>query len=111
MYDASHVIQVDDLEVRDNLTVETWPVRIEDRKVKRLSGKEIVLVKVIWVGPTGESATWESESRMRVTYPELFPSGNFRGRKFFLVRESCNSPIFASFYFNYLFVFVICALM
>jgi hypothetical protein len=35
VYDASHVIQVDDLEVRDNLTVETWPVRIEDREVKR----------------------------------------------------------------------------
>jgi len=52
--------------------------------VKRLHGKAIVLVKVIWVGPTGESATWESESRMKVSYPELFPSGNFRGRKFFL---------------------------
>jgi hypothetical protein len=57
VYDASHVIQVDELEVRDNLTVETWPVRIEDREVKHLRGKEIVLVKVIWVGPTGESAT------------------------------------------------------
>ena len=47
VYDASHVIQVDDLEVRDNLTSETWSVRIEDREVKRLRGKEIVLVKVI----------------------------------------------------------------
>ena len=83
IYDVSHVIQVDDLEVMDNLTVETWPVRIEDREVKRLRGKEIVLVKVIWVGPTSESATGESESRMRVSYPELFTSGNFRGRKFF----------------------------
>jgi len=83
VYDASHVIQVDDLEVRDNLTVETWPIRIEGRKVKRFGGKEIVLVKVIWVGPTSESATWESESRMKASYPELFPSGNFRGRKFF----------------------------
>jgi hypothetical protein len=81
VYDASHVIQVDDLEVRDNLTVETWPVRIEDREVKRLCGKEVVLVKVIWVGPTGESATWESESRMRVAYPELFPSGKFSRAK------------------------------
>ena len=61
VYDESHVIQVDELEVRDNLTVETWPVRIEDREVKRLRGKEIVLVKVIWVGPAGESATWESD--------------------------------------------------
>jgi len=84
VYDASHVIQVVDLEVRDNLTVETWPVRIEDREVKRLRIKEIVLNTVIWVGPTGENATWESESRMKISYPELFPSGNFQGRKFFL---------------------------
>jgi len=47
VYDKSHVIQVDELEVRDNLTVETWPVRVEDREVKLLRDKEIVLVKVI----------------------------------------------------------------
>jgi len=63
--------------------------------VKLLRGKEIVLVKVIWVGPTSESVTWESESRMWVSYPELFSSGNFRGRKFLLVGESCNNPIFS----------------
>jgi len=57
VYDESHVNQVDEMEVRDNLTIEIWPVRVEDREVKRLRGKEIVLVKVIWVGPTGESAT------------------------------------------------------
>ena len=84
MYDASHVIQVDELEVRDNLTVETWPVRIEDREVRQLRGKEIVLVKVVWVGPTGESATWESESRMKVSYPELFSSGKFSRAKILL---------------------------
>ena len=83
VYDAFHVIQVDDFEVRDNLSVETRPVRIEDRKMKRLRGKEIVLVKVIWVGLTGKCATWKLENRMTVSYPELFPSGNFRGRKCF----------------------------
>jgi len=83
VYDESHMIQVDELEVRDNLTVETWPLRIEDREVMHLGGKKIVLVNVIWVGPTGESANCESKSRMRVSYPELFSSGNFRGRKFF----------------------------
>jgi hypothetical protein len=51
--------------------------------VKRLRGKDIVLVKVSWVGQSGESATWESENGMKVSYPELFPSGNFLGRKFF----------------------------
>jgi hypothetical protein len=111
VYDASHVIQVDDLEVRDNLTVETWPFRIEDREVKRLRGKEIVLIKVIWFRPTSESATWESESRMKVSYPELFSSGNFRGRKFFLVGESCNSPIFHYIYFIIYLCMFICAHM
>ena len=80
---VAYWIALPPLEVRDNLTVETWPARVEDREVKRLRGKEIVLVKVIWVGPTGESATWESESWMKDSYPEMFPSGNFRGRKFF----------------------------
>jgi hypothetical protein len=83
VYDTSHIIQVDDLDVRDNLTVETWPVRIEDLEVKGIRGKDIVLVKVIWVRPTSESATLESESRMRLSYLELFSSDNFRGLKFF----------------------------
>jgi len=39
VYEPSHVIQVDNLEVRDNLTVETVPIRIEDQEVKWLSGK------------------------------------------------------------------------
>lgn len=77
VYDLSHVIQVDDLEVRDNMTIETVSLMIEDRKVKRLRGKENVLVKVIWVGPTRESITWELKSRMKESYPKLFPSGNF----------------------------------
>lgn len=34
--DLSHVIQVDDVHVRENLTIETSPIRIEDREVKQL---------------------------------------------------------------------------
>jgi len=59
------MIQVDDLQVRDNLTVETKSLRIEGREVKRLRGEKIVLVKVIWVGPIRESITWELESQMK----------------------------------------------
>jgi len=108
VYDESHVIQVDELEVRDNLTVETWPVRIEDREVKRLRGNKIVLMKLIWVGPIGESATWESESRMKISYPELFPSGNFRGRKFFLGGRVVTARFFVSFIFNCLICVYMC---
>ena len=81
MYDPSHVIQEDDVEVRDNLTVEALPLRIDDREVKQLRGKEIVLVKVILSGPAGGSITWELESKMKESYPELFPSGKFSRAK------------------------------
>ena len=46
--DPSHVIEPDDIEMKDNLTFEVPPMKIEDRSVKNLRGKEIPLVKVIW---------------------------------------------------------------
>ena len=72
IHDPSHVVQVDDVQVRDNLTVETSPMRIEDRELKQLRGKEIALVKVAWGGPAGGNVTWELESQMKESYPELF---------------------------------------
>ena len=70
--DPSHVIHMDDVQVRDNLMVETMLVRITDHEMKTLRGKEISLVKVVWLGASGESMTWELESNMRDSYPELF---------------------------------------
>src|ERR1051325_3322310 len=49
--DMSHVVPLDDVQVRDNLPVETLPMRIEDREVKKLRCKEIALVKVVLGGP------------------------------------------------------------
>ena len=34
VHDPSHVIQMDDVQVRDNLTIETSPIQIEDREAK-----------------------------------------------------------------------------
>ena len=81
--DPSHVIQVDDIQVRENLTMEASPMRIEDREVKQLCGKEIALVKVVWGGPAGGSITWELESQTRESYLTLFTSSNFLGQIFF----------------------------
>ena len=72
--DPSHVIPLDDVQVRENLTVETLPLRVDDRKVKQLRGKEIDLVRVVWGSPSGESMTWELESQMRESYSSLFES-------------------------------------
>lgn len=60
-----HVIQVDDVHVRENLTVEELPMQIMDREVKQLCGKEISLVNVVWGGKVGGSMIWELESYMR----------------------------------------------
>ncbi|KHN39000.1 hypothetical protein glysoja_049076, partial [Glycine soja] len=46
IHDPSHVIELDDIQVKENLTYETLPLRIEDRRTKHLRGKEIPLVKV-----------------------------------------------------------------
>ena len=47
VHDPSHVIELDDVQVKENLTYETFPLRIEDRRTKHLRRKEISLVKVI----------------------------------------------------------------
>ncbi|MCI59753.1 hypothetical protein A2U01_0081008, partial [Trifolium medium] len=61
--DPPHVIESDDIQVKENLTVETLPLRIEGRETKKLRNKEISPVKVVWGGPAGEYATWELESK------------------------------------------------
>ncbi|XP_028186453.1 uncharacterized protein LOC114373111 [Glycine soja] len=61
IHDPSYVIEMDDVQVKENLTNETLPLRIEDRRTKHLRGKEIPLVKVIWGGALGEDATWKLE--------------------------------------------------
>jgi len=69
--DPSHVIEPEDIELKDNLTTELPPIKIVDRSTKRLRNKDVPLVKVIWNQVTGD-ATWELEDKMRESHPELF---------------------------------------
>ena len=48
MFDLSYVLEVENVQVREDLTVEVQPVGLEDRQVKELKGKSVSLVKVIW---------------------------------------------------------------
>ncbi|XP_058766068.1 uncharacterized protein LOC131639602 [Vicia villosa] len=64
--------KLDDVQVRDNLTIDTSPIRIEDREVNKLCGKKISLVKVIWGGVADDNITWELEDKMKESYLELF---------------------------------------
>jgi len=72
IHDPSHIVTSDELPLRENLTFEVQPIRIEDRRVKQLRGKEIQLVKVIWNRNNVEEATWELEEKIRVSHHHLF---------------------------------------
>ena len=71
--DPHHVIEPDSIQIRENLTYEARPIRIEDQRVKQLRGKDISLVKVVWSDVEGD-VTWELESKVREQYPHLFLS-------------------------------------
>ncbi|XP_027191117.1 uncharacterized protein [Cicer arietinum] len=69
--DPSHVVEPDTIQLKDNLSFEVLPVRIEDMKTEWLRNKEVSLVKVIWNSTNGD-ATWELESKMMEQHPNLF---------------------------------------
>ena len=70
--DPAHVIEHENIALRDNLSYEVEPSCIADRRVKQLRNKSISMVKVIWQGSAAEEATWETEEDMRSRYPQLF---------------------------------------
>ncbi|WVZ26804.1 hypothetical protein V8G54_000096 (mitochondrion) [Vigna mungo] len=69
--DPTHVLEVDDIQVREDLTIEAGPVRVLEAQTKNLRGKEIRTVKVLWNEKTREM-TWELEEIMKNEYPHLF---------------------------------------
>jgi len=73
--DPTHVLEDDDVQVREDLTVGIGPVRILDSQVKPLRGKEIRTVKVLWDEATQEM-TLEMEDVMRRSYSHIF-TGKF----------------------------------
>ncbi|XP_016195440.1 uncharacterized protein LOC107636448 [Arachis ipaensis] len=70
--DATHVLEPESVELKENLTFQVTPVRIDDTSMKKLRGKDVLLVKVAWERAGVEKHTWELESELRKDYPELF---------------------------------------
>ncbi|RDX83476.1 hypothetical protein CR513_35600, partial [Mucuna pruriens] len=56
--DHIHVIESNNIQLRENLTYETQSKRVEDMRVKKLRGKKISMVKVTWSDTIGDT-TWE----------------------------------------------------
>ena len=73
--DPSHILVKPPIEIEKKLSYEERLVRIMARQEKRLRNKSIPLVKIWWENPSGNEATWEKESDMRLKYPHLFDGG------------------------------------
>ncbi|XP_040951091.1 uncharacterized protein [Gossypium hirsutum] len=62
--DLTHIVPVEEIDVRLDLTFKEEPVQILDRDVKVLCRKSIPLVNVLWQNHNSEEATWEPEDSM-----------------------------------------------
>jgi len=71
MFDPTHVLEAENIQIRKDLTVEVPPIALEENRVEERRGKPVSLVKVIWDRRTRDS-TWELEEDMRKSHPHLF---------------------------------------
>ncbi|XP_072071662.1 uncharacterized protein [Arachis hypogaea] len=55
--DASHILEPESVQLKEDLTLQMTPVRIDDASIKRLRGKKVSLVKVVWSGAEIEEHT------------------------------------------------------
>ncbi|GKF53955.1 hypothetical protein Tco_0160865, partial [Tanacetum coccineum] len=65
-------ISLDEIQIDDKLNFIEEPVKIMDRKVKKLKQSHIPIVKVRWNSRRGLEFTWEREYQMKKKYPHLF---------------------------------------
>ncbi|GJW33428.1 putative reverse transcriptase domain-containing protein [Tanacetum coccineum] len=70
--DESSLITLDDIEIDPELTSPEESVTIIGRKLRQLSNKLILLVKLQWKHRKGTRIRWEPEEKMRIRYPRLF---------------------------------------
>ncbi|XP_022631724.1 uncharacterized protein LOC111240604 [Vigna radiata var. radiata] len=73
--DPSHVLEVEDIQVREDLSMEVQPVRVNENQTKWRNGRNVRLVKVVWDERTSDS-NWEVADEMRSSYPHLFTEEN-----------------------------------
>ncbi|XP_016679232.1 uncharacterized protein [Gossypium hirsutum] len=64
-FDPTHIVPVEEIEVRSDLTFKEKLVQILERDTNVLRRKSIPLVKVLWHNHSTEKATWESEDVIR----------------------------------------------
>lgn len=67
-FDPSHIVSIEEIEVRRDFFFKEELVQILDREVKVLRTKWIPFVKVLWHNHGLEEGTWESEETFSQQY-------------------------------------------
>ena len=70
--DPTHILLVQEVDVRIDLSYQTYPVAVIDRQTRVLRNKEVALVKIQWHGQGSEECTWKAEQAMKEEYLQLF---------------------------------------
>ena len=69
--DPKSILPIEGLGVQANLPYEEVPIKILDRKVKKIRNKEVGSI-MVWKNHLVEGVTWEAEAYMKSRYPDLF---------------------------------------
>ncbi|XP_017409568.1 uncharacterized protein LOC108322101 [Vigna angularis] len=73
--DPSHILEIEEIQIREDLSVEVQPVCIEDTKTKELRGKTTNLVRVVWDRRTGSGRECRDERRGPMGLQEVQEAG------------------------------------
>ncbi|RVW81510.1 Transposon Ty3-G Gag-Pol polyprotein [Vitis vinifera] len=72
VFDPSHVVELEPIQISEDLTYEEVSVQIVDVMDKVLRHAVVKLVKVQWNNHSIREATWELKEEMREKHPQLF---------------------------------------
>ena len=72
LYDESHILEPQTVEIGRDLSYSVQPVAKVDRETGKLRSRWIPSVRVVWQHHKGQESTWEPEDIMREQYPQLF---------------------------------------
>ncbi|XP_052490460.1 uncharacterized protein LOC128042965 [Gossypium raimondii] len=70
--DPTHIVLVEEIKLRPDLTFEEELIQILDREVNVMRRKSIPLVKILWRNHCTNEATWEPKDAMCQQYPYSF---------------------------------------
>jgi len=88
-----HVIELEPLQLREDVTYEENPIEILDCRENHFCNTVVSIVKVLWANHTTAEATWKPEEEMQSKYPHLFtrPDMSKFGMKLLLRGVRCTT--------------------